>query len=415
MTISPTVAYSFSEDAAIGATLNLGYADAAFRFFPDTSFFNTQNPQMSFFGPKMEDAGGLQTSLRLGGWWRPNPRWSLGAIYQTKTSSTFDGGTLRVNFQQMPGLGQKVDYEAEMDGFTFAAQAGVGTAVRVTDSWQLLVDVKRYFWDGAIDTIQVIGTDPSVAGAPARVELPFVFNWKDFWVSGSGQRVADERRVDAACRLQLRRESGSRRNPDAALSGDHRASPVGRRERTSRKRDLRLRPRARLQRFEHQQQSRPDGEPLRSRCARRPQPVDDRLRGLVGEVAVESLTEDAMNRSRILIAVGMTVAVALFAGTLASGSEKVGKQEESLLHGLSRQAGQQAPHRPGEVLRNDAHPRRLRGAQGDLRRLHQLPCHQAGLEEAHRQGQGVPGPREGHGGARDLDAGAPPEAGDRRR
>ncbi|MDQ1347739.1 MAG: hypothetical protein QG573_1112 [Acidobacteriota bacterium] len=34
-----------------------------------------------------------------------------------------------------------------------------------------------------------------------------------------------------------------------------------------------------------------------------------------------------MNRSRILIAVGMTVAVALFTGTLASGTEKVGKQE----------------------------------------------------------------------------------------
>ena len=194
MTLSPTVAYSFSEDAAIGATLNLGYADAAFRFFPDTSFFNTQNPQMSFFGPKMEDAGGVQTSLRLGGWWRPNPRWSFGAIYQTKTNSTFDGGTLRVNFQQMPGLGQKVDYDAEMDGFTFAAQAGVGTAVRVTDKWLLLVDVKRYFWDGAIDTIQVIGTSPSVAGAPSRVELPFVFNWKDVWVLalGSEWRASDE-------------------------------------------------------------------------------------------------------------------------------------------------------------------------------------------------------------------------------
>ena len=34
-----------------------------------------------------------------------------------------------------------------------------------------------------------------------------------------------------------------------------------------------------------------------------------------------------MNRSRILAAAGMTVAVALFAGTLASGTEKIGKQE----------------------------------------------------------------------------------------
>ena len=46
-------------------------ADASFRLFPSTSFFNAQNPQMSFFGPKMEDAAGLQTSLRVGAWWRP--------------------------------------------------------------------------------------------------------------------------------------------------------------------------------------------------------------------------------------------------------------------------------------------------------------------------------------------------------
>ena len=47
----------------------------------------------------------------------------------------------------------------------------------------------------------------------------------------------------------------------------------------------------------------------------------------MGEIAVESLTEDAMNRSRILTAAAMTAAVALFTGTLASGTEKVGKQE----------------------------------------------------------------------------------------
>lgn len=47
----------------------------------------------------------------------------------------------------------------------------------------------------------------------------------------------------------------------------------------------------------------------------------------MGEVAVEPLTEDAMNRFRILTTTGALVAVALFAGTLASGTEKLGKQE----------------------------------------------------------------------------------------
>ena len=50
-------------------------------------------------------------------------RWTLGAMYQTETDSTFEDGKLSVNFEAMPGLGQAVRYDAEMNGFTFAAQA----------------------------------------------------------------------------------------------------------------------------------------------------------------------------------------------------------------------------------------------------------------------------------------------------
>ncbi len=213
-TLSPTVAYSFSEDSAIGATLNIGWADASFRFFPSTSFFNQQAPEQSFFGPKMEDAAGMQYSLRLGWWWRPDPRWTVGAIYGTKTNSTFDGGTLQVNFENHPFLRQKVRYDAEMDGFTFAAQAGVGTAFRATDRLLLALDVKRIFWDDAIDTIQVKGTNPSVAGAPAEVVLPFVFNWQDQWVVA----LAGEYRVSDGLTLRAGYNWGESPVPDDTLT-----------------------------------------------------------------------------------------------------------------------------------------------------------------------------------------------------
>lgn len=214
MTLSPTVAYSFSEDSAIGATLNLGYADAAFRLFPSTSFFNTQNPAMSFFGPKMEDAAGLQTSLRLGWWWRPAQRWTLGAMYQTETDSTFEDGKLSVNFEAMPGLGQAVRYDAEMNGFTFAAQAGVGTAFRATDDWLIAFDVKRYFWDDALDTISVVGTDPSVAGAPPQVNMDFVFDWQDQWVLA----LATEYRLSERTTLRAGWNYGENPVPDETLT-----------------------------------------------------------------------------------------------------------------------------------------------------------------------------------------------------
>jgi long-chain fatty acid transport protein len=185
-TLTPTVAYAINDDMALGASFNLGYADTSFRFFPHTSFFNTQSPANSFFGASMDKAGGMQTSLRLGWWWRADPRLSFGAIYQTETKSRFDGGDMTINFAAHPQLGRKVHYNATLDGFTFAAQAGAGVAFRPSPDWVLALDVKRYFWDHAIDTITVKGTQPDVQGAPSEVVLPFVFNWKDQWVYALG-------------------------------------------------------------------------------------------------------------------------------------------------------------------------------------------------------------------------------------
>ncbi|MEJ2085611.1 MAG: outer membrane protein transport protein, partial [Acidobacteriota bacterium] len=87
MTFIPTVSYSINEDLAIGLATNLGYADASFRLWPNTSFFNPMNPMMSFPGVNMDQAGGFQWNLRGGIWWRPDPKFSIGAIYQTETES----------------------------------------------------------------------------------------------------------------------------------------------------------------------------------------------------------------------------------------------------------------------------------------------------------------------------------------
>lgn len=187
MTVNPTVAYAINEDMAVGAALNIGYADASFKLFPGTSFFNQQNPEMSFFGVDLDQAGGLQTNLRLGWWWRPRPKLSLGLIYQTETDSNYKNGDLMVNFTGHPFIGQKVKYSADIDGFTFAAQAGLGVAFRPAEKWVVGVDLKRYFWDSAIDSITVTGTEPDLAGAPPELVLPpFVFNWQDQWVLAGG-------------------------------------------------------------------------------------------------------------------------------------------------------------------------------------------------------------------------------------
>ncbi len=187
MTLNPTVAYSINEDMSIGAALNIGYADASFALFPDTSFFNPINPEQSFFGVNMKQAGGLQTNLRLGWWWRAQPNFSVGLVYQTETESSYEDGDLWMNFTGHPFVGQTVRYKADMEGFTFAAQAGLGIAFRPASRWMVGADLKRYFWDDAIDSITVRAYDPDLEGAPPEVVLPpFVFNWEDQWVVALG-------------------------------------------------------------------------------------------------------------------------------------------------------------------------------------------------------------------------------------
>ena len=186
VTAVPTLAYAISDDMSVGVSLNVGYSDVAFRFFPETSFFNQADPQNSFFGVRMEPAGGFQYNVRAGFWWRPRPRFSIGLIYQTETESDFSSGKTELNFANQPFIQQKVGYSAEVEGFTFAAQAGIGVAFRPHRDWMVAVDLKRYLWDDAIDTVRVVARNPDVPGAPAEVVLPFVFDWKDQWVLAVG-------------------------------------------------------------------------------------------------------------------------------------------------------------------------------------------------------------------------------------
>lgn len=186
VTAVPTAAYAINEDMSVGVSVNVGYSDVAFRFFPETSFFNQAEPQNSFFGVRMEPAGGFQYNLRAGWWWRPRPRFSIGLVYQTETESDFSNGDTEINFENHPFLGQKVGYSADVEGFTFAAQAGLGVAFRPARNWMVAIDLKRYFWDDAIGTVDVIARDPDVAAAPPEVVLPFVFDWRDQWVSALG-------------------------------------------------------------------------------------------------------------------------------------------------------------------------------------------------------------------------------------
>lgn len=194
-TLTPTVAYKFDERFALGASLNVGYSDVTFAFWPGTSYYNDMgtpadpSDDMGFFGAEITSrAKTYTTSVRGGALWHVNPVLTLGAVAQTETSGDYDSGTLTLN-QSSIGLG-RVRYDATVEGFTWPAQYGAGVEVRPAKGWMFAADVRRYLWKHAMKQITVKGTNPDWVTPVSQVTMPFVFDWRDQWVTNLGAEYA---------------------------------------------------------------------------------------------------------------------------------------------------------------------------------------------------------------------------------
>lgn len=191
LTATPTASYAITPDLALGVSGNLGYSDVRFRFFPNTSFYNDggtpTNPadDMGFFGANMVGrAKSMNASGRVGVMWRALPQLQLGAVYQTETTGSYKNGKLQLN-ETAVGLGL-VNYEAEVDGFSWPEQFGVGAQVHPLDRLMVALDARLYRWSGAMARIDVKGSSPDKASPLTNPLMPFVFDWKDQWVYIAG-------------------------------------------------------------------------------------------------------------------------------------------------------------------------------------------------------------------------------------
>ncbi len=191
-TVTPTVAYNATPNLSFGLSANLGWSDVEFRFWPETSFYTDSgtpldpSDDVGFFGPNLiEQATAFNYSFRSGVMWSVNPKWQVGAIYQTKTQGDYEDGKLSLDMSSL-GLGN-VKYDAEVDGFTWPEQYGVGVQFRPAERWILALDVKRHMWSDAIERITVEGKNPDNAFSPFPVvQLPFTFLWDDQTVTALG-------------------------------------------------------------------------------------------------------------------------------------------------------------------------------------------------------------------------------------
>lgn len=218
-TLTPTLAYAVTEDFALGVSINAGYSDVTFSFWPRTSFYNDNGTpldptdDMGFFGADLtQRARAFNSSARAGAMWRALPQLTLGAMYQTETSGNYEEGTLTLN-QSAIGLGA-VHYDAQVDGFTWPAQFGAGLLYRPAEKLVLTADVRRYLWKDAMAKITVKGSNPDAASPMSTVEMPFTFTWADEWVTAIGA----EYRATPALTLRGGWNHGESPVPDQTLN-----------------------------------------------------------------------------------------------------------------------------------------------------------------------------------------------------
>lgn len=189
-TINPTVSYSFTDNLSLGLTANLGWSDVAFRFWPGSSSDGGTPPDPSddFYGANLyKSASAFNYAARLGLMWRLNPKWQIGAVYQTKTEGDYEDGELALNMDALIGTETKYS-EASVMNFTWPEQYGIGIQWRPGEKWMLAFDAKEYKWEDAVSLVTVEGKNPDQPLPPEAqtVQLPFALLWENQTVYALG-------------------------------------------------------------------------------------------------------------------------------------------------------------------------------------------------------------------------------------
>jgi long-chain fatty acid transport protein len=171
--------YRLNDRLSIGLGATVGYAAMEFSLFPEYPG-----------GFAMDDLASYGYAGRLGLHYKVNEALSLGAQYTTEAVLDLDGGTLTANY----GPAGRIDFDAEMDDFTWPEEAEFGIAVQASRKLIVAADIKWIGWSRAIDVVKV---KPS--GGPANMPAPvtpgsdvllFDMNWDDQWVFALGAEYA---------------------------------------------------------------------------------------------------------------------------------------------------------------------------------------------------------------------------------
>lgn len=189
--------YLIDDDLSVGISLMAGYARMHFSLFPDTysvGMDNTAGTRDDFIGIDASGFSSFGIAGRIGMQYQLNKTLRLGLQYSSEASLDPGGGVINVNFGAM-----RVNYDADIEGFTWPKELEAGMAIQATDKLLLAADLKWLNWSSAIDQIIIKGSNPNQPDVPQNQALTFNMNWSDQWVFalGAEYKLGDKQQIRA--------------------------------------------------------------------------------------------------------------------------------------------------------------------------------------------------------------------------
>ena len=196
-----SVSWQATDRLALGVAPHVGYSDVTLRLFPNTSSLGADGVPGTgddFAGIEIPDRCARNSGLgepgstcpwdvvfgaKVGVLYQVSSTVTLGAAYTSPVDFHYRDGRIKLDLSSV-GLG-RVEYDAEVDGFTWPQSVEAGVAVRPTPRLLLALDVAWHDWS-TLDEITIRARNPRQPLAPRQAEVRLDADWEDQWVVAVG-------------------------------------------------------------------------------------------------------------------------------------------------------------------------------------------------------------------------------------
>lgn len=184
MRLNPLASYKVNDSVTLGGTLMVGYSQCEFSMYPSTYSAGPDGIPGTgddFAGMDVTKLKSFGFAGRVGAQVKLSPMVSIGATYTSESTIKLEDGNAKLNFGAM-----KVNYDAEMQDFTWPQEVEGGIAVTPAQGLTVAADVKWINWSAAIDQPVLKISNPDQPVPMTSRDIAFDMAWEDQWVYAIG-------------------------------------------------------------------------------------------------------------------------------------------------------------------------------------------------------------------------------------